>query len=66
MKQLGAHVEDSCHESYHPRDVFPGNTEVTEGTLGGFVPTARIHLKDPKGGDPDEWAELLKVREFPR
>lgn len=23
------------------------------------------HLKDPKGGDPDEWPEDLRVREFP-
>lgn len=66
VKQLGSWVEDWCHESYHPLDVFPDDTRVTEGTLGGVIPTARIHLKDPKGGDPDEWAEMLRVREFPR
>lgn len=26
----------------------------------------RIHLKDRKGGDPDEWPEDLRIREFPR
>lgn len=25
----------------------------------------RIRLRDPKGGDPDEWPEDLRVREFP-
>lgn len=26
----------------------------------------RIHLKDRKGGDPGEWPEDLRIREFPR
>lgn len=28
--------------------------------------TGRIHCSDPKGGDPDEWPEDLRVREFPK
>lgn len=25
----------------------------------------KLDLNDPKGGDPDEWPEDLRVREFP-
>ena len=25
-----------------------------------------LHLRDRKGGDPSEWPEDLRVREFPR
>jgi hypothetical protein len=35
----------------------------------GAVPVdggVEIDLVDPKGGDPDEWPETLRVRELPR
>jgi protein gp37 len=27
--------------------------------------TRRLPLSDPKGGDPSEWPEVLRIREFP-
>lgn len=65
VKQLGACVMDMCHESYHPLDVFPDSTVISEGKLGGALAVAQIHLKDPKGGDPDEWPDDLRIREVP-
>jgi len=35
--------------------------ELAEGAIG-----PRIALKDSKGGDPSEWVEDLRVREFPK
>lgn len=65
VKQLGAWVEDACHESYHPLDVFPDGTLICPGTMRSAVPTARILLRDSKGGDPSEWPSHLRVREIP-
>ena len=36
-------------------------TGLNEGEVG----TVRVHLSDNKGGDPAEWPENLRVREFP-
>ncbi len=52
VKQLGAHVVDSDAMAEWP------------------VPCLETHpqqpqLKDPKGGDPSEWMENLRVRQFP-
>ena len=36
------------------------------GTVPGGAHVTEIYrLKDPKGGDPDEWAPDLRVREYP-
>lgn len=37
--------------------------EVGTAKGGSYVP---LKLRDPKGGDPSEWPEDLRVREFPR
>jgi len=55
VKQLGADVVDLNHADVD----------------SGWPPDARFALitallRDPKGGDPDEWPEDLRVREFPR
>lgn len=50
VKQFGAYVIEDN----------PGG-----GTTGAF-PKRRVVLRDPKGGDPDEWPEETQVREFPR
>ncbi|HSW29277.1 MAG TPA: DUF5131 family protein, partial [Longimicrobiales bacterium] len=60
VKQLGAHPWDSA-----------GETRAGAYTSGGFrygefrVKGEILHLRDPKGGDPSEWPEDLRVREFP-
>lgn len=64
VKQLGAWIEATDVDSICPADVFPWEVRRSQGRLGPFK--ARLHLKDPKGGDPDEWPEDLRVREFPR
>ena len=37
-----------------------------DGTNRDLATLPIIHLRDPKGGDPAEWPEDLRVREFPR
>jgi protein gp37 len=53
VKQLGANVIDDSGES---RCSWPGLTKFQWD---------RVLLRDPKGGDPSEWPEDLKVREVP-
>ncbi len=31
-----------------------------------YYPADHYHFRDRKGGDPAEWPEDLRVREFPR
>lgn len=59
VKQLGGNVE-AC-DTIDAADYFPGKVRLSEAKR----PNARVHLKDPKGGDPTEWPEDLRVREFP-
>jgi hypothetical protein len=49
VKQLGANVASS---------------EVASSELAPFISRAKP-LKDRKGGDPSEWPEDLRVRQFP-
>ncbi len=59
VKQLGARVE--C-------DLSEANTSWFLGTLLGHTitsQTAYVRLKHPKGADPAEWPEDLRVREWP-
>ena len=51
VKQLGALVQDGLY-------TMRGQSHPTEPHY--------MRLRDPKGGDPDEWPEDLRVREFPR
>jgi hypothetical protein len=40
------------------------------GPLGldrrGMTLTTNLVLRDPKGGDPDEWPDDIRVRQFPK
>lgn len=38
----------------------------TDGPRAGFPRLGELRLRDPKGGDPAEWSDDLRVREFPR
>lgn len=62
VKQFGAHVEAT--DAIDPIDQFP-NDRIPRFSQGGGPNTARIHLSDKKGGDPEEWPLDLRVREFP-
>jgi len=59
VKQLGANVE-VC-DIIDAADYFPGLVKLSPARR----PNARVHLADRKGGDPAEWPEDLRVREFP-
>lgn len=54
VKQLGA---NSCGQYHPPRPGPQGG--------GGMLTSVCSAIKDPKGGDPDEWPEDLRVREVP-
>lgn len=59
VKQLGARPVDlhaTCADTHEPAECWPFGTR-SEGQ--------RIILRDRKGGDPGEWPEDLRVREFP-
>ena len=60
LKQLGSHVE--ANDGIDAADHFPGRVTLSHGTLWG---NARVHLKDHHGGDWDEWAPDLRVRQMP-
>jgi len=59
VKQLGAVPRDehtTCAETHPEDECWPDGTE-TDGH--------RVRLGNRKGGDPSEWPEDLRVREFP-
>ena len=67
VKQLGARPVTSNANLYD----FPESVELREpwddlkgSNADGFA-AARIALNHPKGGDPLEWPEQLRVRQFP-
>lgn len=55
VKQLGG----ACTTNEATPDQWPPGTELEQCCIG-----TRVALKDPKGGDPDEWPAHLRVREF--
>lgn len=59
VKQLGANVE--CIDVVDAADYFPGDVRLSAAPR----PNARVHLKNRKGGTPEEWPADLRVREFP-
>lgn len=63
VKQLGANVQGSDFDSVCAADIFPGDVRRSPGRDDR---TCRLHLTDPKGGNPDEWPEGFRLREFPR
>lgn len=69
VKQMGADVRDRNDAGFEPGDGGwwlddPGAQveHLDEGYQGAPV---RVRLRDRKGGDPAEWPEDLRVREFP-
>lgn len=71
VKQLGAVVLESNDAGFDggPGE-WPSDTCVDheyEGLIQSHQGApVRLHLRDRKGGDPSEWPEDLRVREFPR
>lgn len=64
VKQLGAHIitrNDDGWEGDTQRS-WPMDTSYREDDQGALV---RVRLRDRKGGDPAEWPEDLRVREWP-
>jgi protein gp37 len=59
VKQLGAHVID---HNVNSADTFP-DSQCWPSVAG--IDGARVVLRDKKGGDPAEWPQDLRVREFP-
>ena len=59
VKQFGSHV--TCNGITHPGGHWPAGTR-RDPRMGHF----RVMLRDPKGGDPAEWPEDLRIREMPR
>jgi protein gp37 len=65
VKQLGAHVRwDGVQGGYldGPSNVWPAGTCLPNDYHDGWL----VELRDRKGGDPIEWPEDLRVREFPK
>jgi protein gp37 len=62
VKQLGAVVHAS--DGIDPLDQFPG--EWHKFRQGPDADTIEINLRDPKGGEWDEWPPDLRVREYPK
>lgn len=60
VKQLGPAPIDrhaTCADNHEPEECWP---------VGTLVSSQRINLGNRKGGDPEEWPEDLRIREFPR
>jgi protein gp37 len=56
IKQLGSNVVSSGHLS---------SLLIGPARAGSVVVTCKRVLRDGKGGDPSEWPENLRIREFP-
>lgn len=67
VKQLGGHVIDRNDAGFDGDDgEWPMDTHYREIDHGYQGAPIRILLKDKKGGEPCEWPEDLRVREFPK
>jgi protein gp37 len=69
VKQLGANVTDRNDAGFEgdtpggwPMDTSVEDVDLSRHWQGDPV---RVRLRDHKGGDPSEWAEDLRVREWP-
>lgn len=62
VKQLGGHCVTSNANAHD----WPEHVTFTESPIApsGFA-AGRVGLNDPKGGDPAEWPEELRVRQWP-
>jgi hypothetical protein len=63
MKQLGARPHDAYED--RPEPGCNCREAACEHEIA-FARTNWLHLKSAKGGDPSEWPEDLRIREFPR
>jgi protein gp37 len=61
VKQMGANT--LCHNAN--RFDFPDSTKLVATCCVEGVAACGIAWKHPKGGDPSEWPENLRVRQFP-
>ncbi len=73
VKQLGANVIDrndagwEGQEPWHWPDIGRRVEEDLDGTRDGYQGAPiRVRLEHPKGGNPLEWPQDLRVREWPR
>ncbi|MDX1563585.1 MAG: DUF5131 family protein, partial [Gammaproteobacteria bacterium] len=55
-----------CHDAGVPCFVKQFGAFPTNGGGPGTIPTCIPGIRDRKGGDPAEWPEDLRIREFPR
>lgn len=79
VKQLGSHCLEKWEDGFDGKRVkgfptWPKHLRA-EGRVdgdpcgfgvGGYSDTARIHFRDRAGGDPSEWPEDVRVRQFPQ
>lgn len=65
VKQLGACVVSEQRTAPKETFSYPAGMGREHIAPNGEVWSWRAGLKDPKGGNPDEWPEELRVREFP-
>lgn len=75
VKQLGARPFDGYLSDIElveggkgrPRPADqPLSPDEARAIVGALRVERRLKLRDPKGGDPSEWSEDLRVREFPK
>lgn len=66
VKQLGGWVISPIDSIIDPRTEWPHSTEMGACQTLHKSNLLRVLLKDRKGGDPSEWPEDLRVREFPQ
>jgi protein gp37 len=73
VKQMGAYVVDRNDAGFNGEDEYGWHSAVEYGgeirvedlDHGYQGAPVRVHLRDRAGGDPAEWPEELRVREFP-
>ncbi len=75
VKQMGSNVRDCNDAGFMGEGPTQWPDHIAEedrvehdldGTLDGYQGApVRVHLRNSKGGDPSEWPEDLRVREFP-
>jgi protein gp37 len=67
IKQLGAGPYSSRAIHAFPKQplIVGEPTEAQLQTMGRMLDAAAIYQRDRKGGDPSEWPEDLRIRQFP-
>lgn len=64
VKQLGASPEETTTKTAAEL-MLPNGVPKGMRIEGVSIESRKGFLRDPKGGDPAEWCEDLRVREFP-